>query len=99
MGKFKKYNPYQIAGKALDNLVNKVPEMIEKYRERMENFTMDAEAQERYRNGVAEWISIMRMPEVRNKIAEAIEIAKKKKRKIEETVRGRVARPIAVPVR
>ena len=82
MGKYKRLDPNTIANMALHNLIEKIPEMEANYAEAMRNFSVDPEAQGRYRAGVAEWISIMRLPEIRGEIRRAIEKARERMKKV-----------------
>ena len=82
MGKYKRLDPNTVANLALNNLINKIPEMTSNYAAKMEEFAVDPEAQGRYRAGVAEWISIMRLPEIRSEIRRAIEKARERMKRI-----------------
>jgi len=96
MGKYKMYSPKDAAQAALSKLVSKIPEMEENYRRSMDEFSMDPVAQQRYVAGVADWISIMRSPEIRNAISNAIQKAKEKLRR---RIYGVTREKIGVPVR
>ena len=82
MGKYKRLDPNTVANLALNNLVNKIPEMTANYTDAMNEFAVDPEAQGRYRAGVAQWISIMRLPEIRGEIRRAIEKARERMKKV-----------------
>jgi len=90
MGKYKRLDPNTIANMALNNLIEKIPEMEANYSARMREFAVDPEAQGRYRAGVAEWISIMRLPEIRSEIRRAIEKARERMKKIVTAPRERI---------
>lgn len=94
--RYKLLTPEMIAETALNHLLEKIPEMQANYSRAMSEFAMNPEAQGRYKSGVAQWISIMRLPEIRAEISRAISRAKEElKRRI--VVAPRVA--VAVPAR
>jgi len=76
MGKYRNRNPNDVADKALNNLLNKIPQMITDYTNAMNKFKTDEEAQARYVRGVAMWTSVMRNEETRLEIANAVARAK-----------------------
>jgi len=90
MGKYRRLSPDMVANIALSNLIAKIPQMQSNYSSRMSEFAYDPEAQGRYRAGVAEWITVMRSPDVRSRIAEAILEAKRK-------LRERLGIPVVAP--
>lgn len=94
--KYKTLTPEVVAETALHHLIEKIPEMQANYSRAMSEFAISPEAQGRYRAGVSQWISIMRLPEIRAEISRAISRAKEElKRRI--VVAPRV--PVAVPAR
>lgn len=94
--KYKNVSPDIIADTALNNLIAKIGDMQSNYARAMSEFAVDPEAQGRYRAGVIAWINIMRLPEIRASISQAIQRAKEElKRRI-----GVVTRPVlTVPAR
>lgn len=76
MGKYRNRNPSIVAEKALNNLINKIPTMINDYANAMNRFAKDQEAQDRYVKGVSMWTSVMRNEETRMEIANAVARAK-----------------------
>ncbi len=72
MGKYKNLRPAEVAQKGLNNLINKIPQMIQDYTNAMERFRTDQEAQARYVGGVTLWTEVMRSGNVRAQIANAV---------------------------
>ena len=74
--KYKGLAPQAVAQMALDRLIDKIPQMIDDYAKAMNRFATDTSAQQRYINGVAAWVTVMRSPEVRAQIANVINQAR-----------------------
>jgi hypothetical protein len=72
MGKYKNLRPSEVANKALNNLLSKIPQMIQDYTNAMERFRTDEDAQARYLGGVTLWTEVMRSGNVRAQIANAV---------------------------
>ena len=72
MGKYRNLRPSDVANRALNNLINKIPQMIQDYTQAMERFRNDADAQARYVGGVTTWTEVMRSGNVRAQIAAAV---------------------------
>jgi len=72
MGKYRNMRPSEVANKALTNLINKIPTMIQDYTNAMQRFTRDEDAQARYVSGVTVWTEVMRSGNVRAQIANAV---------------------------
>jgi len=70
--KTKKYSPRQTAERAWDKFVSKIPQMITDYTNAMNRVANDPESRASYILGVSTWTSVMRSPEVRNAIRNAI---------------------------
>ena len=72
MGKYKNLRPSEVATKALNNLISKIPQMIKDYTNAMERFSTDQDAQARYLGGVTLWTEVMRSGNIRAQIANAV---------------------------
>ena len=96
MGRYKRYDPNTVANVAWENLKAKVPEMKANYDRAVDEAIVMDGSKNAYVAGVSAWINIMRSPEIRNDIANAIA---KAKRKLKERLYGVSPRAIAVPVR
>ena len=72
MGKYRNLRPSEVAQKGLNNLLNKIPQMIQDYTNAMQRFRTDQEAQSRYVGGVTLWTEVMRSGNVRAQIANAV---------------------------
>jgi len=72
MARYKNLRPSEVANKALTNLINKIPTMIQDYTQAMERFRNDQDAQARYVGGVTLWTEVMRSGNVRAQIANAV---------------------------
>ena len=87
-GKYKNLTPEQAAEAAFNNLLEKVPQMIQNYQQAM--YELPSKRND-YVSKVALWISVMRQPEVRDAISNAVQQAKQKLR---QRIFG-ITRPIA----
>jgi len=72
MGRYKNLRPSEVANKALNNLLGKIPQMIQDYTQAMERFRNDQDAQARYVGGVTVWTEVMRSGNIRTQIANAV---------------------------
>jgi hypothetical protein len=72
MGKYKNLRPSEVAQRGLNNLINKIPQMIQDYTNAMERFRTDQDAQARYLGGVTVWTEVMRSGNIRAQIANAV---------------------------
>jgi hypothetical protein len=72
MGKYRNLRPSEVAQKGLNNLIAKIPQMIQDYTNAMERFRTDQEAQARYVGGVTLWTEVMRNGNIRAQIANAV---------------------------
>jgi len=72
MGKYKNLRPNEVAQRGLNNLINKIPQMVQDYTRAMERFRTDQDAQARYLGGVTLWTEVMRSGNVRTQIANAV---------------------------
>ena len=75
--KYRDLPPQDVANAALQDLISKIPTMIQDYAKAMNNFAKDEEAQRRYVRGVSNWVTVMRNPDIREQIASAISQARK----------------------
>jgi len=76
MGRYKNLRPNEVAQRGLQNLINKIPQMIQDYTNAMQRFSTDQEAQSRYLGGVTLWTEIMRSGTIRAQIASAVNQAR-----------------------
>jgi len=72
MGKYKNLRPNEVAQRGLNNLINKIPQMVQDYTRAMERFRTDQDAQARYLGGVTVWTEVMRSGNIRTQIANAV---------------------------
>jgi len=72
MGKYRNLRPSEVAQRGLNNLLNKIPQMIQDYSRAMERFRSDEDAQARYLGGVTTWTEVMRSGNIRAQIAAAV---------------------------
>jgi len=94
MGKYKLYDPNTVANTAWENLKKATPRMKENYdRAITEAIDMDG-GKNRYIAGVSAWTSVMRLPEIRTSISNAIQ---KAKQKLKAKLYGVPERAVAVP--
>lgn len=70
--KTKRYAPREVAERAWDKFVSKIPQMITDYSNAMNRVANDPGSRASYILGVSTWTTIMRSPEVRSAIRNAV---------------------------